>query len=90
MITPNEFKLMQDVTRCLAQVVFDNEETFKDNLLKDLRWEKEDYELERIHFCGYRCRITIKFTEDYSTYDIYLEADKIYEFYEQLKENQNV
>lgn len=79
MITTQEFKLMKDIARCLITEVFDNEEVIKKSrLLKSLRWKPDEYEFERVHISGTRVRITIRFVEDYSNYDVYLDLDDVY------------
>ncbi|AUR87599.1 hypothetical protein NVP1101O_188 [Vibrio phage 1.101.O._10N.261.45.C6] len=50
MISLEQFSQMREATRCLIQVVFQHEKEFKRDILKQIRFPEDSYELERVHF----------------------------------------
>ncbi|AUR86420.1 hypothetical protein NVP1084O_213 [Vibrio phage 1.084.O._10N.261.49.F5] len=85
MISLEQFSQMKEATRCLIQVVFQHEKEFKRDILKQIRFPADSYELERVHISGSVIRIEIKF-EDYSTYNIYEELDRVIDWYYKMAE----
>ena len=82
MITVSEFKKAKEVINSIISVCRDvkHEDSFKRNVLGNLWWEPKKYKIERIHMSGSTFRITIVF-DDGSTYDMYRDADFVFEWY---------
>jgi len=86
MITPKEFKTMQDSARCLIQIVFEYEKQFKDDFITPYcKYQEEEYELDRVHLSGTNMRITLRF-DDYSETSIYRDLTEVIEWYYNLAE----
>ncbi len=82
-ITPEEFLQMQTTTRCLIECISAKEDSFKEELINgNWGWTREDYQLNLVHFSGWGVRVTVEFLEDYSSTDIYLNLDDVYNWYE--------
>ena len=82
-ITPEEFVQMQTTTRCLIECIFAKEDSFKKEMINgNWGWTREDYQLKLVHFSGWRVRVTVEFLEDYSSTDIYLDLEDVYNWYE--------
>jgi len=64
-------------------VFFAKEDSFKKDLINgNWSWTKEDYQLNLVHFSGWRVRVNVEFLEDYSSTDIYLDLNDVYNWYE--------
>ncbi len=90
-ISPEEFVAMQQIVKTLIECIFQEEGSFKENLIRcGWGWTREPYELERIHLSGCRLRVTVKFLEDYSETDVYLCLDDVYTWYDKLCEEKGL
>lgn len=74
------------ITQCIIRAIFDDEDSFKEEVLPHCR--AEDAEIERVH-CANAFRITLKF-EDYFERDVYVDHKEVYSWfmakYEQVNE----
>lgn len=67
-----------NIVSYIVQYIFDNEDSFKEDILGGKRaigWESEDYKIERCH-AAKRYRVTLKH-DDGREKDIYVESDKV-------------
>ena len=82
MITPKEFTQMKQLNRILIEAIFAQEYSFhKKFIIDNWGWSREPFELERVHLSGNRARVSVLFTEDQSTTDIYFDLDEVYDWY---------
>lgn len=81
-ITLENFVNMKTVVRCLIECIFQKEESFKTSLIKgNWGWTRESYELNKVHLSGSLMRVEVRF-DDYSTTDVILDLDTVYDWYE--------
>ena len=84
MITPQEFKIMQDSVRCLIQVVFEYEKEFKDTFITPCTYYKEDeYSLKFAHISAYNMKVVLEF-DDGDVVDVYRDLTEIIQWYYNL------
>lgn len=80
MITQQELQQAHNIiSQCVIRVIFDNEDSFKREVLKDNGWYVDDYEIERVH-CANAYRITLKHI-DYREKDVYINAQTVYDWF---------
>ncbi|UUW39899.1 hypothetical protein VP14_212 [Vibrio phage VPMCC14] len=64
------------ISQCVIRVIFDNEDSFKREVLNRNGWNSDDYEIERVH-CANAYRITLKHYEG-NLKDVYIDAQEVY------------
>jgi hypothetical protein len=90
-ISPEEFVAMQQTVKTLVECIFQEEESFKENLIQGRWfWTGEPYELLRVALSGESLRVTVEFLEDYSETDVYLCLDDVYHWYDKLCEEKGL
>ena len=90
-ISPEEFVAMQQTVKTLIVCIFQEEGSFKENLIQgNWSWSEEPYELLRVALSGESLRVTVEFLEDYSETDVYLRLDDVYNWYDKLCEEKSL
>lgn len=86
MITYEQLQEAHDlITQCVIRAIFDDEDSFKREVLQYCR--AEEAEIERVH-CANAFRITLKF-EDYSERDVYVDHKEVYSWFMSKYEQAN-
>jgi len=76
-MTYQELQQAHDIiSQGVIRLIFDNEESFKASLLQGIG-ATEPYEIERVH-CANCYRIHIRFEEDGSGRDVYVDSKDVY------------
>lgn len=82
------------ISQGVIQVIFENEDSFKKEVLSQNGWDHSEYTIERVH-CAEAYRLTLKH-DDFREKDVYIPSGEVYSWFmsEQdkffnLKENNN-
>lgn len=80
MITKQQLKQAQDINRCVIEVIFQYEKSFKATLLMGNGWLENSYSIERCHMSGSVVRLTLKH-EDERQKDLYIPINEVYSWF---------
>lgn len=81
-ISPKLFQQALDVNKQIIECIFQQEGSFKEEVLSVFLRFSEPYTVHRVHVSGYRFRIALQF-DDMSEKDIVIDAQDVYHWYEQ-------
>lgn len=82
MITPELFQQALDVNKQIIECIFQQEDSFKGEVLSVFLRLTEHYNIHRVHVSGYRFRIALQF-DDMGEKDVVIDAQDVYNWYEQ-------
>lgn len=82
-LTHEQFTQSLEVIRIMCECVFQKEDSFKKDVIEKSIRLTEPYEIHNVYFSGYRCKVTIRYEEDYSEKDIVIDVQDVYSWYEE-------
>jgi mRNA-degrading endonuclease RelE of RelBE toxin-antitoxin system len=82
MITPEIFQQALDTNRQIIECIFQQEDSFKEEVLSVFLRLTEHYTIHRVHVSGYRFRIALQF-DDMKEKDVVIDAQDVYHWYAQ-------